>query len=377
MEEIIWLLVGAAIGFGIGWLLRQRFLGKKLEEQYATSRTDEERLRGELQIELQGFNDTAKQLADDLEARTAELELRTADLDRGNVQIAERDKTVANLEASLKTARKSATKNEGQIADRESTIASLRSQKAKTGSVDVVRRELDAANGTIGALRKDADGYQATIASLRVDLDAARSERADLTERVDLSASEMATVTASLAASRSTSEGFQDRIAELESSSGADSDQMVRVADLDAQLAASLQERDQASAALHAFEELHAGCGVVAGDETDVVEVPVAQSAGTPDKDSAVAKVTEIATRTRGSGPVVEDDLNKIRGVGPKLDKLLKSLDITSFRQVANFTPDDIQYVTAALEAFPGRIERDDWMASAAEEHSNKYGEPV
>ena len=50
-------------------------------------------------------------------------------------------------------------------------------------------------------------------------------------------------------------------------------------------------------------------------------------------------------------------------------------MDVTSFRQVANFTLDDIQYVTAALDAFPGRIERDDWMGSAADEHVKKYGE--
>jgi predicted flap endonuclease-1-like 5' DNA nuclease len=33
--------------------------------------------------------------------------------------------------------------------------------------------------------------------------------------------------------------------------------------------------------------------------------------------------------------------------------------------------------VTAALDAFPGRIERDDWMSSAAEQHQSKYGEPA
>lgn len=96
-----------------------------------------------------------------------------------------------------------------------------------------------------------------------------------------------------------------------------------------------------------------------------------------PERDVAVAKVAGIATRTRGVGPTVDDDLKKIHGVGPKLEGLLKSMDITSFRQVANFTTEDIRYVTAALDAFPGRIERDDWMASATEEHAKKYNEPA
>lgn len=98
---------------------------------------------------------------------------------------------------------------------------------------------------------------------------------------------------------------------------------------------------------------------------------------GLPDKATALARLAQIAARTRGEEERVEDDLKMIRGVGPKLEQLLKSYDITSFRQVASFTPEDIVFVTAALDAFPGRIERDDWMSSAAEEHRKKYGTSV
>ena len=101
----------------------------------------------------------------------------------------------------------------------------------------------------------------------------------------------------------------------------------------------------------------------------------MAEESELPDKETATAMMAEIATRTRGTGRRVEDDLKLIHGVGPKLDGLLKSMDITSYRQVALFTSDDIAYVTAALDAFPGRIERDDWMSSAAEQHELKYGD--
>ena len=49
-------------------------------------------------------------------------------------------------------------------------------------------------------------------------------------------------------------------------------------------------------------------------------------------------------------------------------------MDITSFRQVARFTPEDVAVVNDALEVFPGRIERDDWMSSARELHREVYG---
>ena len=58
------------------------------------------------------------------------------------------------------------------------------------------------------------------------------------------------------------------------------------------------------------------------------------------------------------------DDLKKISGVGPVLEKKLHDLGITTFEQVANFTAEDIEKVDDALN-FKGRIERDDWVGQA------------
>ena len=106
-------------------------------------------------------------------------------------------------------------------------------------------------------------------------------------------------------------------------------------------------------------------------------EEPVAAMSEKPEptKEEGLAAIAEIAERTAGSGPRADDDLKMVRGIGPKLERTLKELGITSFIQIANFQPDDIAYVTAALDAFKGRIERDDWMSSAADEHAKKYGE--
>ncbi len=92
------------------------------------------------------------------------------------------------------------------------------------------------------------------------------------------------------------------------------------------------------------------------------------------DRAAARSRVSEIASRTGGDGDVPHDDLVRIHGVGPKIAKLLESMGITSFRQVARFTPADVDVVNDALEVFPGRIERDDWMSSARELHREVYG---
>jgi predicted flap endonuclease-1-like 5' DNA nuclease len=382
-EVLWWSLVAAAIGVLVGWFLRQWLLGNQLKEQQAGDREEEESRSSALSGEVEDWKTKAAGLSSDLDARASELERRAADLERANAQIAERDKTVKNREAELKTGRKNAMRFEGQIEDRESTIAALRAAAKGSVSGEAMRRDLDAANGTIGSLRKDAEGYQATIAALRIDLDLAKRDKTDLTGRVDASATELAALTTSLAASRSTEEDLRGQLAELDNAASASADQHRQLADLETRLTAAIQERDGATAELRELEAFHAECtdrraaepAAVAEDPEDESLSPSTEP--TPpedlrDKDAAIARV---AARTRGAGPVVEDDLKKIHGVGPKLAGLLKNMDITSFRQVANFTPDDIPHVTAALDAFPGRIERDDWMASAAEEHSRKYNE--
>jgi len=59
-----------------------------------------------------------------------------------------------------------------------------------------------------------------------------------------------------------------------------------------------------------------------------------------------------------------KDDLKEISGVGPVLEETLNDLGIYHFRQIAAFTQKDIDAVENETN-FPGRIERDDWIAQA------------
>jgi len=131
-------------------------------------------------------------------------------------------------------------------------------------------------------------------------------------------------------------------------------------------------ERDLALArtALHDQEvELRrARTGLVAAEASRAVEadeLAVSQ---------ATASVEEIATRTAADGPRHDDDLKLIRGIGPKLEGLLKDMGITSFAQIARFDAADIAVVADALGSFPKRIERDDWVGSAARLDQETYG---
>ena len=60
------------------------------------------------------------------------------------------------------------------------------------------------------------------------------------------------------------------------------------------------------------------------------------------------------------------DDLTKISGVGPVIVKKLHALDVTTFAQIAAWTPEDVAAMDEKLN-FKGRIDRDEWLKQAAE----------
>lgn len=63
--------------------------------------------------------------------------------------------------------------------------------------------------------------------------------------------------------------------------------------------------------------------------------------------------------------PSIPDNLELIKGLGPKVNTLLKGLGVTSFAQVASWTAADVSDIDAKLGAFAGRITRDNWIDQA------------
>ena len=62
---------------------------------------------------------------------------------------------------------------------------------------------------------------------------------------------------------------------------------------------------------------------------------------------------------------VVKDDLQVIKGVGPFIEEKLNALGITTYRQIANMNAKLEKQVNEAIEFFPGRVARDQWVAQA------------
>ncbi|VAW17196.1 LSU ribosomal protein L21p [hydrothermal vent metagenome] len=88
---------------------------------------------------------------------------------------------------------------------------------------------------------------------------------------------------------------------------------------------------------------------------------PAAKKAA-PKKDAA-EKTDTAAAKAKPAGKIA-DDLKLIAGVGPVLEKKLNDLGVTSLKQVAEFTPEDIARIDEAL-SFKGRIDREGWIEQA------------
>ncbi len=113
--------------------------------------------------------------------------------------------------------------------------------------------------------------------------------------------------------------------------------------------------------------------GDLASTDRALADCQRAANTTAPDQESLIlnrvrARSGELDFARIGIATVAEaDNLKDIVGVGPFLEKKLHAIGIYTFRQVANFTRDDVSKVNDIIEFFPGRIERDDWVGQSAE----------
>jgi len=88
--------------------------------------------------------------------------------------------------------------------------------------------------------------------------------------------------------------------------------------------------------------------------ETPPPPAPAAPAAEIPEEPTAPAEPAAKA-----------DNLQLLKGIGPKLASLLNGLGVTSFRQIADWTEADIAAIDPQLGAFQGRIVRDNIVDQA------------
>ena len=99
------------------------------------------------------------------------------------------------------------------------------------------------------------------------------------------------------------------------------------------------------------------GAGSVAG-------VAVAATAPAAAKKPAPKKAAKAEAAPAAAAGA--DDLKKLSGVGPALEKKLLAAGVTTFAQIAAWSPEDVAAIDEQL-SFKGRIEREGWIEQAKE----------
>lgn len=321
-----------------------------LEQTLASSRQRESQLvrfkedhDAAMAARTKAQNEQAQEIA---RARRLDLELTKLKTDFHSVQTdAQR---ASALEAELQPMRLRAEKADrleaeiGELRDRANRASLLETQVAEMTSKV---QKADGVEAEIGPLRETAE--RAKLLEGELAQVKGKAEQADALERKLTAMSQKAALVA----------GLQDDVA----AKGKQITQLEKQVELGnasrselAGLRADIISRDKTIAELRA--RMAPGTDVVAPSNT-----PDYDGDGIREGRNEGTKPTTLQAARNGT----PDDLKMIKGVGPKLEKMLHGLGFFHFDQVASWTADEVAWVDANLEGFNGRVSRDRWIAQA------------
>ncbi|HSK91672.1 MAG TPA: hypothetical protein VK875_10195, partial [Euzebyales bacterium] len=135
-------------------------------------------------------------------------------------------------------------------------------------------------------------------------------------------------------------------------------------------------------------------------DETQAIVLPAHDGPPTAAPDEAAAEEEPIEEEPVGAGEPVEDEpaprletgeperpvpaavdnaepdnLRRIRGIGPAMERTLNAEGITTYRQLAVLSDAEIDALQARIPGLPGRIRRGRWVEQATELHAEVHGD--
>ncbi len=345
----------------------------KAQLQQALDARDAEAARAK---ELGSLVDSTRSDLDGAHGRVAELE---GELGAAQGQVAELTPFKANAEATG-----------AQLNDANGRVAELEGQLGDMGQLqdqlNGANGQLDAANGRIGEL----EGQLAELQQLRDQRDAANGQLDDANGRIGELEGQLAELQ-QLRDQRDAANGQLDdangRIGELEGQLVAMGQLQIDITERDRrieELELAAQQSAQAQADLDALRRqldeanqlVDKSAGTIDTKETVIIDLrkqladKEAEAEALPEPLRRVASFHagswKVGTTKLGTaGADHTDDLKVVSGIGPQMEKLLNSFGITSWEQLAALTPEEVATVDAALEDFPGRITRDEWVEQA------------
>lgn len=385
-QMIVCLLVAAAIGAAVGWLLRHRSA-----ESHAHSLTD---LETELRVKGQALDTAIYELKVKTSAVMA-LESKVASLESlgrsAQEELASRQDRIDRLQQEQKEnqARTQSSQSEFQaqlerLADQEATLAAYANEVRQANAARTkVQEELAGKEQALIDLQQrlvEADRRQDEVERLRTKLEELEPAQGRL-HWLEVQVSEKEA-------------HHRQAIHRLEQDIAARDRRLAE----QAELTRLLEERDRHITALeqrlghlHALQAELAGQAKIMGDQEEEISrlrkrlgevraalrvredgAPVLARPNGPANQLSLQMPAPKAT----AGPR-KDDLKKIQGISPAIERALNKLGTFTYVQIARWKTSDLTRIVKKLDNLPERVKPEHWIASAKKQHREKYGEKL
>lgn len=385
-QMLFCLLLAAAIGVAVGWLLRHR-----------SALTDEHRvadLETELHVKGQALDTAIYELKVKTSAVMA-LESKVASLESlgrsAQEELASRQDRIDRLQQELKESQAQSLSSRSELqtqlerlADQETTLAAYANEVRQANAartkaqedlalkeqelVDVQRRLalVDSRLEEVNRLRtklEELEPAQGRVHWLEVQLSEKEAQHRHVVHRLeqDLAARDR----------RLTGQAEQTRLLE---------ERDLHIATLERRLLE-----------LHALQAELAGQAKIIGDQEEEItrlrkrlgEVRAAlreRGDGSPVLARPNGPANQLSLQMpapKAAAATRKDDLKKIQGISPAIERALNKMGTFTYVQIARWKPSDIARVAKKLDTLPGRIKPDNWIAGAKKQHREKYGEKL
>ena len=333
------LLLAAALGGALGWILHRSRNLKRVEQMRKVLLQQSSQLS-------QAQTDVAM-ITEDFDELTQKSQTEIDKLKQDTKQIPVLNQ---NLEKSQLLVRQLMQKHEAKVREITDTNQSLSSQLSvmtdRENAYKKLQAELDLSRREVIALKNHGTSPEPSTDTEGADTDAELSA----VQPSDGDTAPQAALDLEEEADQAIDDSFDETVGETSDSTEMDS--------TDARQDADFDQIDPAFV-----------------DETDPHEVDLSDAAAVAESEAAIEDHFEgndepEAEQQDEDEPLFEpveqrDDLKQIFGIGPVTEKALNKFGITSYSQLAGLKRHEIEKIAEALQIFPGRIERDNWVGNA------------
>ena len=361
--------------------LKERNISLDTEFKKLASRAEEHKVLEASYRQLENQHMTLKESSTRLQAEREKLDKRLEAETEQRTQVEQRLETVTTLHTKLeKQIESTDSERIGLQSQLDQSRKELENNKQLSSERDTLRKELQQRLDELTLLKKQSAKDINDLAEARKQIEAKIANDTGEIDKLNLQAST-----------------HQARIAELESLLKTQSDQasdfhlvkerLLAEEALTESLTEAQKEHEiemrRMQSELEALRESRDGPDSVKSHQKDLAESRKriaeleAGSRRSNDMQPVTAKPAANAQKSPKQlfqPPKEKDDLKKIYGIGPVMEKTLNGLGISSYKQIADFTKSDIERVADAIESFSDRIERDDWVGGARKCYDKKYG---